>query len=180
MKEMDISVLWHWSWFAKGMRVFDVRALERQAPEDGVRTHHNHSLLFVVGSPVAGWVRAMAESPASAGQHTPTPSNGQRRTRAESPQPEAPHPGGNGLAASHCSAAAAAGMRVFNDPVHGHFELDSLCVRIIDTPQFQRLRRLKQLGVTSLVFPGASCCSWLSPLPPSSSLPPPPSPTLAY
>ena len=35
---------------------------------------------------------------------------------------------------------------IFNDPVHGHIELDPLCVAIIDTPQFQRLRRLKQLG----------------------------------
>ena len=36
---------------------------------------------------------------------------------------------------------------MFNDPIHGHIELDPICVLIIDTPQFQRLRRLKQLGV---------------------------------
>ncbi|XP_036447396.1 deoxynucleoside triphosphate triphosphohydrolase SAMHD1-like isoform X1 [Colossoma macropomum] len=47
-------------------------------------------------------------------------------------------------------------MKVFNDPIHGHIELHPLLVRIIDTPQFQRLRHIKQLGGTYLVFPGAS------------------------
>ncbi|XP_069809370.1 deoxynucleoside triphosphate triphosphohydrolase SAMHD1-like [Dendropsophus ebraccatus] len=46
--------------------------------------------------------------------------------------------------------------KVFNDPVHGHIELHPLLVRIIDTPQFQRLRNIKQLGGTYYVFPGAS------------------------
>ena len=45
---------------------------------------------------------------------------------------------------------------VINDPVHGHIELDPLCIDIVDTPQFQRLRKLKQLGGTSYVFPGAT------------------------
>jgi HD superfamily phosphohydrolase len=45
--------------------------------------------------------------------------------------------------------------KVINDPIHGHFELSSLAVQIIDTPEFQRLRRLKQLGTTFYVFPGA-------------------------
>ncbi|XP_052396587.1 deoxynucleoside triphosphate triphosphohydrolase SAMHD1 isoform X1 [Carassius gibelio] len=47
-------------------------------------------------------------------------------------------------------------MKVFNDPIHGHIELHPLLVRFIDTPQFQRLRHIKQLGGTYLVFPGAS------------------------
>ncbi|KAL6483240.1 hypothetical protein MHYP_G00081120 [Metynnis hypsauchen] len=46
--------------------------------------------------------------------------------------------------------------KVFNDPIHGHIELHPLLVRIIDTPQFQRLRHIKQLGGNYLVFPGAS------------------------
>ncbi|CAJ1085055.1 deoxynucleoside triphosphate triphosphohydrolase SAMHD1 [Xyrichtys novacula] len=46
--------------------------------------------------------------------------------------------------------------KVFNDPIHGHVELHPLLIKIIDTPQFQRLRNLKQLGGTYLVFPGAS------------------------
>ncbi|XP_062422349.1 deoxynucleoside triphosphate triphosphohydrolase SAMHD1-like [Pungitius pungitius] len=46
--------------------------------------------------------------------------------------------------------------KVFNDPIHGHMEMDPLLVRIIDTPQFQRLRHIKQLGGAYYVFPGAS------------------------
>ncbi|XP_032074842.1 deoxynucleoside triphosphate triphosphohydrolase SAMHD1-like [Thamnophis elegans] len=46
--------------------------------------------------------------------------------------------------------------KVFNDPIHGHIEMHPLLVRIIDTPQFQRLRYIKQLGGTYYVFPGGS------------------------
>uniref|UniRef100_A0A669FBV3 Deoxynucleoside triphosphate triphosphohydrolase SAMHD1 n=1 Tax=Oreochromis niloticus TaxID=8128 RepID=A0A669FBV3_ORENI len=45
---------------------------------------------------------------------------------------------------------------VFNDPIHGHVALHPLLIKIIDTPQFQRLRNIKQLGGTYFVFPGAS------------------------
>ncbi|XP_023795799.1 deoxynucleoside triphosphate triphosphohydrolase SAMHD1 [Cyanistes caeruleus] len=47
-------------------------------------------------------------------------------------------------------------MKVFNDPIHGHIEFHPLLIQIIDTPQFQRLRYIKQLGGTYFVFPGAS------------------------
>lgn len=46
--------------------------------------------------------------------------------------------------------------KVFNDSIHGHIEVHPLCVKIIDTPQFQRLRNIKQLGACYYVFPGAS------------------------
>ncbi|XP_053173945.1 deoxynucleoside triphosphate triphosphohydrolase SAMHD1-like [Scomber japonicus] len=46
--------------------------------------------------------------------------------------------------------------KVFNDSIHGHVELHPLLVKIIDTPQFQRLRNIKQLGGGYFVFPGAS------------------------
>uniref|UniRef100_A0A8C5L0U9 Deoxynucleoside triphosphate triphosphohydrolase SAMHD1 n=1 Tax=Jaculus jaculus TaxID=51337 RepID=A0A8C5L0U9_JACJA len=45
---------------------------------------------------------------------------------------------------------------VINDPIHGHIEFHPLLIRIIDTPQFQRLRYIKQLGGGYYVFPGAS------------------------
>jgi HD superfamily phosphohydrolase len=46
--------------------------------------------------------------------------------------------------------------KILNDPVHGHISLDPITLQIIDTPQFQRLRFLKQLGSAYYVFPGAS------------------------
>uniref|UniRef100_UPI0037E970E9 deoxynucleoside triphosphate triphosphohydrolase SAMHD1-like isoform X1 n=3 Tax=Semicossyphus pulcher TaxID=241346 RepID=UPI0037E970E9 len=46
--------------------------------------------------------------------------------------------------------------KVFNDPIHGHVDLHPLLIKIIDTPQFQRLRNLKQLGGVYFVYPGAS------------------------
>ncbi|XP_031561996.1 deoxynucleoside triphosphate triphosphohydrolase SAMHD1-like isoform X2 [Actinia tenebrosa] len=46
--------------------------------------------------------------------------------------------------------------KIFNDPVHGHIEMPELCVKIIDTPQFQRLRYIKQLGGCYFVYPGAA------------------------
>uniref|UniRef100_A0A9J7Y3G3 HD domain-containing protein n=1 Tax=Cyprinus carpio carpio TaxID=630221 RepID=A0A9J7Y3G3_CYPCA len=47
-------------------------------------------------------------------------------------------------------------VKVVNDSIHGHIELHPLLVKIIDTPQFQRLRHIKQLGGAYWVFPGAS------------------------
>lgn len=46
--------------------------------------------------------------------------------------------------------------KVFNDPIHGHFVLPAPCVGLIDTPEFQRLRSLKQLGAAHFVFVGAT------------------------
>ncbi|XP_060585629.1 deoxynucleoside triphosphate triphosphohydrolase SAMHD1-like [Ruditapes philippinarum] len=46
--------------------------------------------------------------------------------------------------------------KTFNDPIHGQVELHPVCIRIIDTPQFQRLRHIKQLDTCYLVYPGAS------------------------
>ncbi|XP_053387683.1 deoxynucleoside triphosphate triphosphohydrolase SAMHD1-like isoform X3 [Mercenaria mercenaria] len=46
--------------------------------------------------------------------------------------------------------------KVFNDPIHGNIELHPLCVTIVNTPQFQRLRFIKQLGGAYFVYPGAA------------------------
>lgn len=47
-------------------------------------------------------------------------------------------------------------QRVLNDTVHKHFVLDSCSFQFIDTPVFQRLRRLSQLGKANQVYPTAN------------------------
>ncbi len=47
-------------------------------------------------------------------------------------------------------------MKVIRDPIHGYIELDPLTLSIIDSPQLQRLRRISQLGLSNLVYPGAN------------------------
>jgi len=46
-------------------------------------------------------------------------------------------------------------LREVRDPVHGFIYRTSLEEAIIDTPIMQRLRRIKQLAMASLVYPGA-------------------------
>lgn len=46
--------------------------------------------------------------------------------------------------------------KLFNDNIHKTIELSELAVSIIDTPIFQRLRNIKQLGAASYVFPNAT------------------------
>mgnify|MGYP001772755124 CR=1 FL=1 len=46
--------------------------------------------------------------------------------------------------------------KTIQDPVHGVIKLEDWQLSIIDTPQFQRLRRVKQLGFANLVYPGAN------------------------
>lgn len=46
--------------------------------------------------------------------------------------------------------------KIFNDPVYGFITVPfPLALEIIDHPYFQRLRRIRQLGMTHLVYPGA-------------------------
>lgn len=46
-------------------------------------------------------------------------------------------------------------LKLFRDPVHGFIELGDAEVQIVDTPLFQRLRRIRQLGFSHLVYHGA-------------------------
>ncbi len=46
--------------------------------------------------------------------------------------------------------------KVIFDPIHGYMTFDSFILKVIDTPEFQRLRNIKQLGLTYYSFPGAS------------------------
>jgi uncharacterized protein len=46
--------------------------------------------------------------------------------------------------------------KIFNDPIYGFITLHyDIIFDLIEHPYFQRLRRIKQLGLTHMVFPGA-------------------------
>lgn len=54
------------------------------------------------------------------------------------------------------SLTAANKRKIFNDPVYGFITIpNELLFDIIEHPYFQRLRRIRQLGLTHLVYPGA-------------------------
>ena len=45
---------------------------------------------------------------------------------------------------------------LFNDPIYGFITIESdLILNLINHPYFQRLRRISQMGLSSLVYPGA-------------------------
>src|SRR5215831_15130763 len=61
-----------------------------------------------------------------------------------------------------CSTMSDELTKRIRDPVHGLIvfqlskEVDRAAWDLIDTPEFQRLRRVKQLGVSEFTFPGAT------------------------
>lgn len=42
------------------------------------------------------------------------------------------------------------------DPIHGYIEIDEINLKILDSSIMQRLRNIKQLGFSNLVYPGAN------------------------
>lgn len=46
--------------------------------------------------------------------------------------------------------------KVIHDPVHGSMRLSGLVLQLVDSPEVQRLRGIRQLGMANLVFPGAN------------------------
>lgn len=47
-------------------------------------------------------------------------------------------------------------MSPIRDPIHGYIEIEPYIERLLDTKIVQRLRNVKQLGWTNLVYPGAN------------------------
>ena len=46
--------------------------------------------------------------------------------------------------------------KIIHDGIHGSMKLDGLILDLVKTPEFQRLRNIKQLGLAYLVYPGAN------------------------
>ena len=47
-------------------------------------------------------------------------------------------------------------MKIIKDPVHGYVEVEDFALALLDSPVLQRLRYIKQLGFSYLVYPGAN------------------------
>ena len=47
-------------------------------------------------------------------------------------------------------------MKIIKDPVHGYVEVEDWALPLLDSPMLQRLRYVKQLGFSYLVYPGAN------------------------
>lgn len=47
-------------------------------------------------------------------------------------------------------------MKVIRDPLWNNIRVEPLALQLVDTPAFQRLRSVRQLGLAFLVYPGAS------------------------
>ena len=47
-------------------------------------------------------------------------------------------------------------MKIIKDPVHGYIEVEDFALALLDSQALQRLRYIKQLGFSYLVYPGAN------------------------
>lgn len=47
-------------------------------------------------------------------------------------------------------------MKIIKDPVHGYVEVEEYALALLDSPVLQRLRYVRQLGFSYLVYPGAN------------------------
>ena len=46
--------------------------------------------------------------------------------------------------------------KIIHDPIHGSIRIEGIILELLHSPELQRLRDIKQLGLTNLVFPGAN------------------------
>jgi len=55
--------------------------------------------------------------------------------------------------------------KIFRDPLYNYInidrERDRWLIRLLDCPEAQRLRRIHQLGVSHVTYPGARYCQML-------------------
>ncbi len=47
-------------------------------------------------------------------------------------------------------------MKIIKDPIHGYVEVEDYALALLDSPVLQRLRYIRQLGFSYLVYPGAN------------------------
>ncbi len=47
-------------------------------------------------------------------------------------------------------------LKIIKDPVHGYVEVEEFALALLDSPPLQRLRYIRQLGFSYLVYPGAN------------------------
>jgi HD superfamily phosphohydrolase len=47
-------------------------------------------------------------------------------------------------------------VKIIKDPVHGYVEVEEFALALLDSPALQRLRYIRQLGFSYLVYPGAN------------------------
>lgn len=122
---------------ASSGQVFDARSDSADAEEEEVLTQY-------VGANEQSILMSQTDNPAPPAPHVNTPPSG--------------HPGSNGAIVQHGAGTAPEhpkkGKSV-HDRVHGTIELDPLLVAVMDTPQFQRLDRIQQLGACNYVYPSA-------------------------
>ena len=46
--------------------------------------------------------------------------------------------------------------KIIHDPIHGSIKIEGVILKLFHSPQIQRLREVKQQGLTNLIFPGAN------------------------
>src|SRR3989344_291322 len=47
-------------------------------------------------------------------------------------------------------------LTIIKDAIYGFIHVNQLCKVFLDTPEFERLRRIKQLGLAHFVYPSAT------------------------
>ena len=47
-------------------------------------------------------------------------------------------------------------MKIIRDPIHGNLTISEEELRVLDAPEMQRLRRVRQLGFVYFVYPSAT------------------------